>query len=36
VAAGIPVAPGASYGFSKPSTNMTVIAATTATVVMQW
>lgn len=33
---GIPLAVGSSYGFFQPKTNMTVIAATTATAVPQW
>jgi hypothetical protein len=36
VANGIPIAPGASYGFARPAGAMTVIAATTATVWTQW
>ena len=35
-ATGIPIAPGGWYGFYKPATAMTVIAATTASVSAQW
>lgn len=33
---GIPIAAGGAYGFYKPSTAMTVIAASSATAVAQW
>jgi hypothetical protein len=32
----IQIAPGGAYGFFRPSTNMTLIAASTATVNFQW
>lgn len=35
-ATGLPIAPGGWYGFYKPASTMTVIAATTATVSAQW
>src|SRR4051812_35291166 len=33
---GIPIGPGASYGFAKPASTMTLIAASTATVWVQF
>jgi hypothetical protein len=36
VAAGLPIAPGGYYKFNKPSTSMTIIADSTASVSAQW